>query len=275
MVLRGADVLGRPLAVLSSGETTEYTIDLLLDPLTCRVTDVVLDKPGIFGKFRLLPYQAVQLVGEDSLVVEGLDQVRELTDEAEYLRLTGGEWALKGMQIYTQGGRLAGRVADLYFEEQSGVAASLEVSGGLLVDTVRGRSLIPVESVLGVAKDVITVQTTERMEEELGVAAPVAQPTTAQPDFWEEAESWALSQTEDDYALFRTRRVLGRPVRRAVLDRWGRVVVAGGQTVTEHTVDRARQAGVVDDLVAATEAGTGRRWREPSRTSAVPPKKTR
>jgi uncharacterized protein YrrD len=77
---------------------------------------------------------------------------------------------IKGTKIMTTDGRDLGSMADLFFNEETGVIEGYEVTGGFFADAVSGRSFVPAPQTIKIGKDVAFVppETAALMEEQVG-----------------------------------------------------------------------------------------------------------
>jgi sporulation protein YlmC with PRC-barrel domain len=183
----------------------------------------------------VVPFSSVVRFGPSAVMVDGSAGVVPASSDARVNEILGRKGTLLGSTVVSEGGEELGTVADLYFEEVTGRVVGYEVSGGRLRDVTAGSSFLPFESIRTVGEDIV-------------VATDDARAATAQdgrsPDGPQGGRDEAAGAAPKPT-------LVGSRSRTDLLDRSGSVIVASGQVITDDTVERARAAGVSEDLYDA------------------------
>ena len=279
--MKGSDIIGLPVVTFDSGEKIEKVSDVVFDHSTNQVLAFLVDEAGWFSSARVVPFEALQTVGPDALIVPVKSAVVEARRVPAVAKILERDNVLKGTKIMTTDGRDLGSMRDLYFDEESGRVEGFEVSGGLFADAYEGRSFVPAPQTLTIGEDVAFVppETAALMEEQVGGVKGAAQTmgdrikegaeaagekiqsgaTSAKEKL--QAGSETVRQRLDDAQAAATGAVLeeakGRRAREAVRDGQGFLLVAPGQIVTEPVLERARDRDRESELLASVGLSTG------------------
>ena len=176
-MLKGSDIIGLPVVTFDSGEKIEKVTDVVFDHSTNQVLAFLVDEGGWFSSARVVPFEALQTVGSDALIVPVKSAVVEAGRVPAVAKILERDNVLKGTKIMTTDGRDLGSMRDLYFDEESGRVEGFEVSGGLFADAYEGRSFVPAPQTLTIGEDVAFVppETAGLMEEQVGGVKGAAQ----------------------------------------------------------------------------------------------------
>jgi uncharacterized protein YrrD len=156
-MLKGSEVIGRPVVAFEGGERLETVRDVIFDHRVNRVAGFLVDAGGWFRAARVVPWAQVRTIGQDAVVVASRDSVRPADREPLIARILERENVLKGTRLMTTDGRVLGTLRDLWFDERDGRVDGYEVSGGLLADARDGRAYVPARHTLEVGDDVAFV----------------------------------------------------------------------------------------------------------------------
>jgi len=250
---KGTDLIGKPVVAFDTGEQFERIKDLLFDQETNQLLGFLVDEGGWFSSARVLPLQNVQTIGPDAVIVAAKNTVVNATQVPAIQRLLERNNVLKGTKIMTTDGRDLGTLADLYFNEATGVVEGYEASGGVFADAYSGRSFIPAPHAIKIGEDVAFVppETADLMEEQVGgIRAAVEEAGDTLQDATDRA-STSLTNTAVDPSQQKIY-VVGKSVREDVVAPDGTLLVASGQTVTPLAAEEAQRQGVLDRLYHAT-----------------------
>ena len=140
-LMRGADLIGRPVVDGSTGDDLGEIRDVIYNPVLGQITGFTLRKRGLLGR-RLkdvLPVDAVVSVGTDAVMVESADALSAPEDAPSTMDADAGNDVL-GDEVMTESGRKLGHVRDvIVIGGKSPRVVAFEVSGGAV-----GDGLVPV-----------------------------------------------------------------------------------------------------------------------------------
>ncbi len=173
-LMRGADLIGRPVVDASTGERLAEIKDVVFDARLGTITGLTLRNPGLLGR-RLndvLPIGAVVSVGTDAVIVEG-DEALTPGDEAPANMAAAKSDDVLDVQVITESGRKLGALRDVII--LGGPAPRIvgfEVGGGPV-----GNGLVPLGAQAAVSGNALIVpdEYEQRIREDLtGLAAELS-----------------------------------------------------------------------------------------------------
>ena len=174
-LMRGADLIGRPVVDASVGEDLAEVKDVMFDPAQGILTGFTLRNRGFLGRKlkHVLPIGEVTAVGTDAVMVAGAEALTHPKDApSEAVPERGGD--VLADQVITESGQLLGNVRDVIVlgGAQPRVVA-FEVSGGPV-----GDGLVPLGAHSAVSGSALIVPDgfEQRIRTDLtGLAAELAQ----------------------------------------------------------------------------------------------------
>jgi uncharacterized protein YrrD len=88
-VQRTSELQGRAIVSADAGAKVGSVSDVLIDERSGRIAGLVVGGAGLFGKERVLPYEEIQVMGPDAIVVKSQQSIvdartwRERTGSAD------------------------------------------------------------------------------------------------------------------------------------------------------------------------------------------------
>ena len=280
-MFKGSDAIGLPVVTFDTGEKIEKVSDVVFDHEGSRVLGFLVDEGGWFSSARVLPFESVQTVGPDAVLVPSKAAVIDVGSAPEIARVLRRDNVLKGTKIMTTDGRDLGSMRDLYFDERTGAIEGYDVSGGLFADAYEGRSFVPAPRTITIGEDVAFVppETAVLMEEQVGGIKGAAQSLGGRIEEGAQAAGERLQEGTQmlgekarsgaeaaragfgDLAGSASGGLLGAAKGRRVLEPvrgpGGYLIAAPGQIVTDQLIERARAENQEQALLAATGLTAG------------------
>jgi uncharacterized protein YrrD len=169
-MLRGRDILDKPVVSYDTGERFDRVKDLVFDQNNNQLLGLLLEEAGWFSSAKVILLKDIKAIGPDAVIVPSKDSAIGANEIKVIEQILKHNNILKGTRIMTTNGRDLGTMIDLYFDEQTGSVEGYEVSGGIFADAYSGRSFVPAIQTLKIGEDVAFVpsQTAEYMEEQVG-----------------------------------------------------------------------------------------------------------
>jgi uncharacterized protein YrrD len=287
---KGSDIIGKPIVAYDSGDRFSRVKDLIFDQDSNQLLALLISEGGWFSDTLVIPFQGIQAIGSDAVIVPSEDAVMRAKQLPEVKQILGHNNILRGTHIMTTDGRDLGGMVDLYFDEQTGVIEGYEVSGGLFADAYSGRSFVPAPHTLKIGQHVAFVpsEVADLMEEQVGgikaavltageKVQTVAQTAGDRLQVTAQEAGHRLQEAQRSAALSVTNAVvapaeqkafaLGKTAQEDVLASDGSVLVPAGQSITFLDVERAEELAVLDRLYKA--AGGDIRQRANERLQVV------
>ena len=176
-MIKGSEVIGKPVVSYSDGKELERVQDLVFDAENGVVLALLVDQGGWFSEAHVLPLTDIREIGEDAVIIDDAKQIVSAADLPRIQEVLEGSNALKGTKVLTEDGKDLGKLVDLSFDAHTGMVKEYEVSGGILADVSSGRATIPAPKTLKIGKDVafVSSEVAQDVENQKGGLAGVAQ----------------------------------------------------------------------------------------------------
>jgi uncharacterized protein YrrD len=241
---KGKDVIGKPIVALEGGEKIDTVHDIIFDQETNQVLAFVVDEGGWFHGARVLPIDKISSIGPDAVIIADKRDVVKADNNPAVKAILERNNVLKGTKLMTTDGKNLGKLADVYFDEDSGQVVGYEVTGGIFSDVATGRSFVPAPRTITIGEDVAFVppETAQEMEE--------------QPAGGIKGAVGSVAANAKEVAVERQRDfVIGKTASREVLAPDGRLIVSKDEVITPADADKAETHGAMGALFAAAGGG--------------------
>lgn len=168
-MLKGNDIIGKPIITYDTGKQIEKVQDLIFDQSSNFLLGFLVSDNGWFSSAKVIPLEDIHAIGPDAVIAKwklGIVPARKVPEIKKILERNN---VLKGTKLMTTDGRNLGTMVDLYFDERTGKIEGYEVTGGLFADATSGRSFVPAPQTLKIGIDVAFVppETAEMMQEQV------------------------------------------------------------------------------------------------------------
>lgn len=282
---KGSEAIGKLVVAYNTGRRIARIRDLIFDENSNQLLGFVVEEGGWLSSARVIPFNQIQAIGTDAIVVPSEEAVVRAKKVPEISKILRHNNVLKGTRIMTVNGSDLGTMVDLYFDDETGVVEGYEVSGGLFADAYSGRSFVPAPHTLNIGEHVafVPLETAALMAEQVGGIRGVAQTAsdklqqtteiagrtlqdatqTASSRLQETTQSSIRSleeATRTAVALFANPVVapveqkaflIGKVLDQDVTAPNGMLLAAQGQQVTPLAVEAAERLGAFDQLYLA------------------------
>lgn len=156
-MIKGKEILGRNIVAISTGEKVDSVRDVVFDHQGNQVLAFLTDEGGWFRAARAVPFERVRSIGEHAIMIASPDDVTSSRDDARLGDALESKTSLLGMTLLTTDGQNLGKIADVYFDENTGDVVGYEATGGLFADLSSGRAFIPAPSDVQIGADAAIV----------------------------------------------------------------------------------------------------------------------
>jgi uncharacterized protein YrrD len=169
-VLKGKDIIGKPVVTYDTGMKVANVKDLIFDRNDNSLLGFLTDEASWFHSARILPMHLVKVIGSDAIIIDTENAICSAQEYPDVYRILENNNILNGTRVMTTDGRNLGRLVDLYFDDRVSKIAGYETSGGLFADAYSGRSFVPAPKTIKIGKDVAFVppETVDLMAEQVG-----------------------------------------------------------------------------------------------------------
>lgn len=272
--MRSTEIKGLPVVSIIDGKEIGRVRDLLINGDNRSVDYLVVDITNDYLRAYVIPYHLTEGVGVDALMIETADLVKQLNDEPDGIRLVERGVKLMGSRILTRKGRVIGKVSEYYVDEDTG-----RITGCEMVDMNKVQvGIIPAAVAITFGKDALVVNEdvdshllkdiNDMESEDLDptVPAPAPQIRLAQPPKQASPEEDAgqtapppgqttapksSSQTKTAELFLQKQReyLLGREVKKDIMDIDGSALIQKGEIITEEIVVQATLADKFKELL--------------------------
>lgn len=155
-MIKASEVMGRPVIVREGGREAGRIKDVVVDQPGKRVLGFVIAE-GFLRSTKVAPWAGLLAIGPDSLILSAAGSVVAAGDVPDIKVVLDGGTNIRGLRLQTTGGKDLGKVEDLQFNELTGEVEGYELSGGMLSDTIGGRTFLPTPPSIELGKDVALV----------------------------------------------------------------------------------------------------------------------
>ncbi|ADV67408.1 PRC-barrel domain-containing protein [Deinococcus maricopensis] len=254
-MLKGKDIIGRPIVALDSGARIDTVRDLVFDHDANQLLALLVDEGGWFRAARVIPFASVRSIGEDAVVIPSTNDVVPATALERVADLLADKRSLSGLTFMTTDGRDLGKLADLYFDEATGRVVGYDMTGGIFSDLASGRTFVPAPEQVKIGQDVAIVPPEVALmmeeQEEGGLRGALASAGQNLQDAAGGLRDRAREATESVADNVRTRQrafVVGKTASATVLAEDGTPIVTQGEVITDGHALEAERHGALGSL---------------------------
>jgi uncharacterized protein YrrD len=155
-VIKASEVIGRSVIVREGGQEAGKIKDLVVNQSGQLVLGFVISE-GLLRSARVAPWSAVQAIGPDSVVLNAKSSIVKAAEIPDIKSVLDTDTNIRGLRLQTTDGKDLGKVEDFQLNEGTGAVEGYELSGGILSDTLGGRTFLPAPVSIELGKDVAFV----------------------------------------------------------------------------------------------------------------------
>lgn len=122
-----------PVVDRVSGELVGYMRNVVCQPGKKKIEGIIYEERGWMRRCRFIPWQAVSVIGEKSIVIDGSVKNKASKNVA---------CAGRENRVYDADGSYIGRVSNYLIDERSGAVLGMELSASIVDDLKFGRKII-------------------------------------------------------------------------------------------------------------------------------------
>jgi uncharacterized protein YrrD len=211
---KGQQVMGMPVMGVKEGMQCGIARGFEVDPLTKKVSSLILKGDRNEFDFRILKREDVVSVGKDFIVTKTVENQKEMGPAGELI-------LLMGMKCVSGAGDLIGSVQDFEFNEKSGEIALLNLDSGT---EVQGKEILTISNDYLFLSSEISLDEEEKTEPEIS----------------------AYEKEQKEY-------LTGKTAGSDVVSDSGEVLIKKGTKITEEIIDKARIAGLLTELTMSVD----------------------
>ncbi len=146
-MIKASEIVGRPVVVREGGRDAGKVKDLVVDQTGRRVLGFLI-REGVLRGAKVAPWEGLQAIGPDSVVLSSAAGIVSAGDAPEIKAVLDAGTSIRGLRLQTTAGKELGRVEDFQFNEQTGRSRATSISGGVVSDTLGGRTVLPIPATL-------------------------------------------------------------------------------------------------------------------------------
>ena len=256
---KAKSVIGKDVLSLATGGRIHSVKDILVGAGNDVVVAFLVDEGGLLGTSTVVPYEAIQSIGRDAVVIDQESSVVPAANTPEVKAILDRNNKPVGKPVYTEDGQKMGDIADFYFDDANGRITGFEVSGGLLGNLARGSSYLGADDVTLAGRDVVFVTRSggENLEGQVGgLQGAIGDAGNTLGATKDRLTAQAGDEATPEQSL------VGRRVAGDVIDERGSIVVAAGQRITAQHVERATATNNLQTLQTAADAADAQERQE-------------
>lgn len=257
--MRSSDIKGLAVFSIADGKEIGTVKDLVINAANKAVEYLLVEIPSWYFGSSVIPFNMVEGIGSDAVMVESEALVKKVQDEPAALELVQKNIRLLNNKVLTKKGRIIGHITEFHVNEESGQVTGCELADQQ--DTVQG--IIPTNVFVVFGKDALVVNDDAEKHflsniSELDVQkepAMIAEPETISgkiDDAKEQpqpAEKDAQPKTVDLFKQKQREYLIGRTVNKDIIAADGSIIIRKGEVITAAIVDKAESEGKFQELV--------------------------
>ncbi len=148
-------VKGLKIMSLKQGKKIDEADKILYDSDTHRIKAITVAG----GDIRLILFEDVKSIGNDALMVESEESIRNLSSAGEKIeRMVKDNVYLIGTTVMTEDGVELGKIADFTFDAMTGKVEEVEISQGPIKDVQSGRKKVAGNDIVTIGKNTTIVK---------------------------------------------------------------------------------------------------------------------
>lgn len=281
---KGKHIIGKTIVTLNTGEIVDKVEDVIFDSQNNKILGFLVDEGGMLKSARVLPFERIKKIGDDTITIEDKNAIVNAQEVKSIQDFVASNNILIGTKVMTEDGKNLGKIADVVFDEMTGMIEGYEVTGGMFADAVSGSSFLPSPKTINIGRDVAFVPSdviTLMNNQEGGlkqmfqntkerVTSGTRNMTDSIASGWKNTDTQDIkSQASDAWMRIKEKAThmreklsnereeqqiksaVGRPVTRVILDKDDNVILKTGEIITHESVEKARHSNVLDVLVSS------------------------
>ncbi|MEA2574324.1 MAG: hypothetical protein QOH93_1622 [Chloroflexia bacterium] len=257
---RAREIIGLPVVTMNRGTKIYDIEDMVVDPDRGQVLALVVQEGAWLHSARAIPFGRINVIGPDAVVIPDGRAVIDVNRDPVLKRLYNRQ-IVRGLRVLTDDGRRLGTISDMMLDSKTGEIKAYYVSLGFGTTVGQGTRLLPAERIISVGQRVMFVpaDVAELFEQQVG---GISGALDNAGDKLRAAGAKLNTQLEQigtqvrDTVPARIGSSLeGRTAHQVVRDRDGNAIIVAGDTITQETLDAAKAAGRMPQLMLAAGAG--------------------
>ncbi|PTA69131.1 PRC-barrel domain-containing protein [Deinococcus arcticus] len=250
-MIKGKDLLGRPIVAVGSGERLDRVHDVIFDHQANQVLGLLVDEGGWFSAAKVVPFERIRSIGEDAIMIGTPEDVTTTREDGRLKDALDSKVSLVGLTLLTTDGQNLGKIADVFFDDHTGRVEGYESTGGLFADLTSGRTFVPAPEQVQIGVDTAlvppAVAQAMQEQEEGGIKGALVSAGQSIKGAYENIAE-ATKERQKEY-------VVGKTAGGDITDADGHLLVAKGETITEAHAEAADGAGKLTALATAATGG--------------------
>ncbi len=232
------EVCGLPIIAISGGEKIGTVRDLAINFVTKQVMLLVVEDPNWYKDTKVVPFRSIKSIGEDAIIIDSLSQVVIASTDNQFEQILQKGTQLINSPVMSVEGKYAGTVTEYWFDPQTGVVDSCAIAKGNSTQT------IPKDKILTFGKDAIIIS--ERGVAEFPRKVEELRETVAPEEAKRKTETEIIGEQQKDY-------LIGKTIKEDILDKEDNILFMAGETITEETIEKAKNANKYLELTYSVE----------------------
>lgn len=223
---KSRSMIGLPVASIKEGREVGQVIDLLVNPIDLRMEFLLVSQGSRFIDMKLLALSRVCGIGEYAVTTESEQMLKDVAEVPEAGSLLETSVDIMDKVVLTRQGDLAGMVAEIYIDEQTGEVVQIEYR-----DTSHRLHpvVIPRESIVSLGCDVMFIN--QAAMPQVLIRTNAGEPQVS-PRKSKNSSALAFQQKQRQF-------LMGKEVQRDIRNACNQVIIPRGTVVTGETVQVA------------------------------------
>lgn len=159
MLVKSKHIKGLQVFSLKDSKKIGTTEDIVYDPESHRVRALTVSPRGAFTDTKLILMERIKSIGEDAVVIESDASIVAVTLASDVVqRVVRDHIFIANTKVITEDGVELGKVAEIFFDSDTGLVTEVELTQGPIKDVQTGKKKIRGEDIVSVGKDTTVVK---------------------------------------------------------------------------------------------------------------------
>lgn len=250
-MIKGKELLGRPIVAVSNGQKIDRVHDVIFDHQANEVLGLLVDEGGWFSAAKVVPFECVRSFGEDAIMIGAPEEITSTRQDGRLNDALNSKVSLIGLTLLTTDGQNLGRIADVLFDEHTGRVEGYEATGGLFSDLSSGRTFVPAPEAVQIGTDtaIVPISVAQAMQEQDdgGLRGALSSAADSVKGAYENMAD-ATRERQKEY-------VIGKTAGGDITTSEGTLIISKGETINDTHAEQAEEAGKLTALATAATGG--------------------
>ncbi|GAW91660.1 PRC-barrel domain-containing protein [Calderihabitans maritimus] len=149
-------LISLPIISIKEGEQIGKVRDVIVDPKAMAISALLVEQKGRFKEHKLIPFNKIHGIGDHAITVEEKNVIVRAALYPELYKLLKHPTPI-GAKVISEKGKVFGVVNEFTCHPDTGQIETLEISGSLISNWLKGKAYLSRNHVLTMGKNAVVV----------------------------------------------------------------------------------------------------------------------